>query len=154
MKNKSYLSTIYKFKTLWDESDKLQYDIQNNEVIRNQVQDKKIQLIKPFHAWKAINSFSTDWEIMTDNYKQWTIEFDKFPIKWIPFIRCEPAFNHSAIASGSLDIRVNKLYQIKDTDIDSIKQTRLIVGAYVDSDTVYSIETRLIVDIINPERYL
>jgi hypothetical protein len=90
---------------------------------------------------------------MVDNFKQWTFEFDQFPIKWIPFVNVEPIFKHPAISSENLDIFVNKLFQTKDTEDDNIKQTRLIVGAYLNADNAYSVETRLIVNIINPEKY-
>ena len=147
-----YDTTKNKIRVLWEESQDVKNDIDKEQVVRTRVNEEKQTLDVSLQSWKRVNSFSTDWETISNNYKQWTIEWDKLPKKLIPFINAEPVFKHSDFSG--LNVKTNRIFQIRDTNNDRIKKVRLIISVFIDSDTIYPVSARLMVDIINPEKFI
>lgn len=150
-----YENIPHKIKNIWE----------NSESVKDKIskENNKIIIIKnniiPFDLlnFKKIRNFSTEWEDLEEveyemYYKQWKITFEKFLIRYIPFISQNILFETTAPDYPIItDYKyIQHIYKIEDiVGEDNLKKVTLITNIAMDTDN--PIKAKLVISIYNPE---
>lgn len=124
-----YESTRQKLRSLYNASQENLLSAQTALDNVALIKASKSRVNIPIHAWKGAFEYTSDWVTLEDFSHTWTLDFEEFPIKFLPYVRY--AILNKNQNMNELYVSDSYFVQVQDTDIDVIKKTRLIFGINV-----------------------
>jgi len=177
-----YETTPNKIEKIWIDSKNNQVRINRIEGTGLRIKEK-ISNVGTL-SFKRIIELSTDWETSelipverydstipgytSDYYSTWSIVFNSLPIKLIPFINYNVVYKHpdhdptaTPLTDNINNARTTVIFRLEnledDEDNTEVKKVTMIIGyklGLVDEDDVYNVQTKLYLNIYNPEFYI
>ena len=154
-------------------SNKLNYDIDAQEIIHNSNESEFDKTQSSLQLFKKSRDFSVDWEEMevpsnhvsdlrfNPNYfKTWDVEFEGIAEKWIPF-DVEVLYRNSVLEDDSnfLDPNKSVFYEVEDIENSTEKKVTLHAGLHFDeslsNDPINPpLDAKLLIQINNPYDFI
>ena len=157
-----YNQNTHKLRTIWNRNEI------NKNLIESKIDEstkiKKIYINRTFYTNKKILNYSTEWSYLSKTtsdvtyYIQWNIIFNKLPVKFISFINSAVLIKSADSIIISDNKYINKFFRVKDifddngNPITKYKKVVYIVSFSLQLNS--NIQTKLLVQITNPEFYI
>ena len=156
-----YNQTKYKLRTIWNKNEinKNNIEIKYNKYkkIKNIYINKYIYSIKKFYIFNTDWQYIQNFEVNSYYYIQWNIEFSKFLIKFVPYIKSAILIKYPEdISPDVVNIpdysKINEIVKVENLDSKEYQRIVYIVGYSLQLNI--NIQVKLLVQITNPEFYI